>query len=90
MKFIHVPLQQEENNTSQVVVLSKEDEEIERYLRSRLSMKEMELDPLDYWIQMKHLYPLLFPIASAILSTPASTAPVERVFSASGEVTKGK
>ena len=34
--------------------------------------------------------PLLFPVASGILCTPASTAPVECIFSACGEVTKGK
>ena len=49
----------------------------------------MTLDPSDYLIQ-KDLYPLLFPVAPGILCTPASTAPVESVFSASGEVTRGK
>ena len=39
---------------------------------------------------IKDLYPLLFPVAPGILCTPASTAPVDRVFSASGEVTRGK
>ena len=47
----------------------------------------MTLDPLDYWIQKKDLYLLLFPVASGILCTPASTAPVECAFSASGEFT---
>ena len=37
----------------------------------------------------KDLYPLLFPVAPGILCTPASTVPVEHVFSAS-EVTRGK
>ena len=46
----------------------------------------MTLDSLDYWIQ-KDLYPLLFLVASGI---PYSTAPVETVFSSSGEVTRGK
>ena len=50
----------------------------------------MNLDPLDYWIQNKQLYPLLYPAATSILSTPASTAPIERVFSSSGDITKGK
>ena len=50
----------------------------------------MTLDPLDYWIQKKDLYLVLFPVASSILCTPATTAPLERVFSASGEVTRGR
>ena len=44
----------------------------------------MTLDSLDYLIQKKDLYPLLFSVVSGILCSPASTAPVERVFSASG------
>lgn len=70
--------------------LSSNDEEIQKYLDSRHSAEERSLEPLDYWIQKKDVYPLLFPVASGILCTLASTAPVERVFSASGEVTKGK
>ena len=54
------------------------------------SAEEMTLDPLDSWIQKKDLYLGLFPVASSILCTPASTAPVEHVFSASREVTRGK
>ena len=60
------------------------------YLDSRHSAEEMTLDPLDSWIQKKDLYLGLFPVASSILCTPASTAPVEHVFSASREVTRGK
>ena len=49
----------------------------------------MTLDPLDYLIQKKDLYRLFFSVASAILCTPASTAAVECVFSAS-QVIRGK
>ena len=49
----------------------------------------MTLDPLHFMIQKKDLYAFLFPVAPGILCTPASTAPVEHVFSAS-EVTRGK
>ena len=48
----------------------------------------MTLDPLDYLIQKKDLYPSLFPVAPGILCT--GSCPVERVFSASGEVTREK
>ena len=41
----------------------------------------MTLDPLDYWIR-KDLYLLLFSVAFGIPCTPASTAPVQPVFSA--------
>ena len=49
----------------------------------------MTLDPLYYWIQKEDLCLVLFPVASIILCTPASTAPVECVFLAS-EVARGK
>ena len=39
---------------------------------------------------MKDLYLLLFPVASGILCSPASTAPVEYVFAASGDITREK
>ena len=39
---------------------------------------------------MKDLYLLLFPVASGILCSPASTAPVEYVFSASEDITREK
>ena len=80
---------QEENSTSQVTPLLDEDKKIEKYLDSRHSAEEMTLDPLCYWIQKEDLYLVLFPVASSILCTPASTAPVECVFFAN-EVTRGK
>ena len=70
-----------ENSTSPVAPLDW-DKEIEKYL-DRHSAEEMTLDPLDYWIQKKDLYVVLFLVASSILCNPASTAPVERVFSES-------
>ena len=50
----------------------------------------MALDPFDYWIKRKSIFPLLSYVAFEILTTPASSASVERVFSYGGEVTKGK
>ena len=43
-----------------------------------------------YWVSIQRCYPFLFPVACDILSTSVSSASVERVFSASGEATKGK
>ena len=77
MNLVSDLLEQEESSTRPVAPLSDGDKETEKYLDSRHSAEEMTLDPLDYWIQEKDLYLLLFPVASGILCTPASTASVE-------------
>lgn len=38
-------------------------------------------DPFAFWFQQKEKLPLLYNIAVDVLSVPATTAPVERVFS---------
>uniref|UniRef100_A0A1X7VJB0 HAT C-terminal dimerisation domain-containing protein n=1 Tax=Amphimedon queenslandica TaxID=400682 RepID=A0A1X7VJB0_AMPQE len=67
----------EEESITEVVTpsLSKEEEEIKKYIGSALRDEEKELDPLDFWIRVKETYPLLYPVACDIMSTPASTAP---------------
>ena len=67
--------------------MTKEEEEIERY---RPTNDEMTLHPIVYWVNASHIYPHLSPVACDILSVPASSAPVERTFSVSGEASRGK
>lgn len=83
-------LAQQEVSQEEVTQLSKEEEEINRYIGSKHSNDEMKIDPLQFWIDASKSYPLISGIACDILCTPASTAPVERLFSYSGEATKGK
>ena len=83
-------LAQQEVVEEETIQLSKEEEEIERYFNSKHSEDEMKIDPLQFWIHASKSYPLISGTACDILCTPASTAPVERVFSYSGEATKGK
>ena len=70
--------------------MTKEEEEIERYSKCRPTNDEMTLDPIVYWVNASHIYPHLSPVACDILSVPASSAPVERTFSVSGEASRGK
>ena len=79
--------QEEEINN---VFLTEEEEEIEKYMQSKPSKEEILWDPIEYWIKFEKFYPLLSPIACQIITTTASTAAIERVFSVSGEATKGK
>lgn len=68
----------------------KTEQEIKRYIESKLSREELQVDPFDYWLKNDKDYPHLSAVALDILATPASTASVERIFSSGGEVTKGK
>ena len=62
--------------------------EVEHYFNSVESLAE-SLDPLLYW-QNQTEYPLLSSVALDYLSIPASSAPIERVFSTAEESTTGK
>ena len=73
-------LAQQEVSQEEVMQLSKEEEEINRYIRSKHSNDEMKIDPLQLWIDASKSYPLISGIACDILCTQASTAPVERLF----------
>ena len=66
-----------------------ENEEIVQYLDSS-SHKDEEVDPVDFWIENEKTYPALSPLACDLLTIPASSAPIERVFSTAGLVTSGK
>ena len=43
-------------------------------------------NPLNFWQRMVLEYPQLSLLASYYLSTPASSAPVERIFSVAGKI----
>ena len=49
-----------------------------------------QLDAIDFWIQNHDKYPDLAPIALDLLVIPATSSPIERVFSTAGLVTSGK
>ena len=51
---------------------------------------ELEDDPFDFWNTIENYPIIIVPIACDILCVPPSTAPIERVFSTSGESTSGK
>lgn len=75
---------QSNNSTS----LSSEEKEVDRYSKDSFNI-ELEDDPFNFWNTIKD-YPIIAPVACDILCVPPSTAPIERVFSTSGESTSGK
>lgn len=78
-------LSDERNRTAS---LSPLDKEIEQYGQETFAV-ELEDDPFDFW-NGTNTFPLTKAVACDILCIPASTAPIERVFSTSGESTSGK
>lgn len=63
--------------------------EIERYFDS-VETRAESADPLSYWEGKVNDYPLLSFIGLDVLAVPASSAPIERVFSTAGDSTIGK
>ena len=58
--------------------------ELDSYLQE--PCEEMDSDPLDYW-KVNHIqYPTLARLANKLLAIPATSAPVERLFSIAGKV----
>ena len=64
-------------------------QELENYLQNFQPLSE-EIDAVQFWIDAEKTYPLLPSIAVDILTIPAASTPIERVFSVAGESTSGK
>jgi len=79
-------LDDQENDKMQI---SKEEHQLNDYMKTKANSEDRRLDPFDYWVKKKEQFPSLSTMACDILATPASTAPVERIFSSGGEVTRG-
>ena len=83
-------LEVEEEQSRENRTPDKHDLELNEYSLASTTIEERKMDPLDYWVgKLKH-FPVLAPIACDILAVPASTAPVERIFSTGGDATGGK
>ena len=63
--------------------------ELEGYIGETFNLNE-EADALDFWVEHEQTYPDLADMAFDILTIPASSTPVERVFSTAGHVSMGK
>ena len=65
-----------ENKTSE---LNSWESEVLRYLESIVI--DIKADPITWWQHNKHHYPMMFTLATRLLSCPASSIESERVFS---------
>ena len=62
---------------------------MEKYLSEVTPLKE-DADILDFWVQDEQIYPNIANIGFDVLTIPASSVPVERVFSTAGHISAGK
>jgi hypothetical protein len=67
-------------------------QEIRQYIRhaSYTDPVNLEDSPLAWWKQHGHLFPTLSRLARRYLATPATSCPVERLFSVAGQVDAAK
>ena len=65
------------------------NDDIQEYFDSKRQLPE-KADPLNFWIENEQIYPRLAPLAQDILVIPASSTPIERVFSKAGYATSGR
>ena len=48
--------------------------------------QEFQLQPLEWWANAEHKYPLIAKFAKHMLAIPATSVPSERIFSTAGDV----
>ena len=70
--------------TSSPVKSSGAELEIQEYLKQPCI--DMTSDPLQYWKEQQTNFPHLTALALKYLAIPASSAPVERLFSIAGKI----
>jgi hypothetical protein len=60
------------------------DDDLNKYLKQRIEIDSIDDNPLKFWFDHRFIYPVLSKVARSLYSIPASTANVERQFSAGG------
>ena len=60
------------------------DGKLSKYLKLRIDTDSIKDNPLTFWYENRFIYPILSQLARSIFSIPATTANVERQFSAGG------
>ena len=82
-------LKQQATSRASTPRCSIQEEQLDAYIGDHMVFGE-KLDAIDFWIQNQDKYPDLAPIALDLLVIPATSTPIERVFSTAGPMTSGK
>ena len=69
---------------------SPQIKQLKTYLEDKFCKWDESLDALDFWVQNEEKYPDLAPVAFDLLTIPATSTPIERVFSTAGFVSTGR
>ncbi len=69
---------------SQPVAPSSVQLEVQEYLQQLVL--DRQKDPLIFWASQDTMYPHLAPLTAKYLAVPATSAPVERLFSIGGKI----
>lgn len=67
---------------------SSRHSQVDRYLNGEFGLDSSIENPIEFWISRRTQLPVLSRLALKVLSVPATSAPVERVFSHGGLITK--
>ena len=73
---------------SDVMELTKVDQELDCYLKEPVVMEK--IDVFQWWKEKKIQYPSLYQLATKYLCIPATSVPSERIFSKAGEIMSKK
>jgi len=68
------------------VIVSQTKDEVDAYIDLQLKENEIYTNPLIFWQQYQSTFPYLAKLARKIFSVPCSSAPLEREFSAAGQL----
>ena len=82
---------QKQNKSNLSTSQSVWNEETKKYFdQIEMHMADVETDPLEFWIKSQSMYPHLSPVVMDHLCIPASSAPVECIFSTGGIACSGR
>lgn len=81
-------LKEQGKSLTQTTQQSPEQKELEKYSNEPVAKENQ--DPLYFWVCNQSKYPHRAPVAFDLLVIPASSAPVERMFSTVGIITSGR
>ncbi len=89
-KFRHLSKMVSKQLSKKKDTLSNSTEEVDLFIEQRNKNGPQQINALDYWVKCESMFPTLSKVACDIAVVPASSAPIERIFSTAGDSCFGK